>query len=355
MLLRGDVEDGHARIEPHEIALDVLLEVVAIDLDGRLRLALPAFLLLGIVVGILVVQHQRQPRAVGRPRVVGHAAVDLGELHRLAAGTIEQPHLRALLLLVLVAARGEERQVLAVGAPARTRLGVGRRGDLHVRAAIPRHHPDIGVALVLLGVDRHHGVGDPSAFWRALRVVDRAHARVVVERERLGGGRLRRERDGQHGGRHEGADDRQGTAHDRDSSCAPEARKTEQRRSTLTQDGRTGTPGWLRAGSGFGWLRSRLGPPGAAPRVLAAWLACGPAPRRPCENARCRAACRLRSRSRPRAPRWRADAARRVGGHRPDPRRSHPAGRAGGCAAVPIARPVGTRAARYRRCRCHRC
>ena len=161
--LRGDVEDGDVLVDVREVALAVLLEVVAVDHDGRRGLPLPALLLLGLGVGVFVARHEHQPRAVGRPRVVGDAALHVGQLHSLAARSRQQPHLRAALLLVLGAARGHERQVLAVRAPAGRRLAVGRRGQLQLLAAVPPGHPHVAVALVLLFIDSGHRVGHPLA------------------------------------------------------------------------------------------------------------------------------------------------------------------------------------------------
>ena len=104
-----------------------------------------------------------------------------------------------LFLLVLGAARGDEREVLVVGAPARRRLAVGRRGELQLLAAVPLHHPDVGVASILLGVDGGDRVGHPRAVGRALRIADGEDARVIVEGEGPFGLRLRHRRDEQCG------------------------------------------------------------------------------------------------------------------------------------------------------------
>ena len=158
--------------------------MVAIEHDRRRGLALPALLLLRVVVGVEVAHHQRQPRAVGRPGEILDAALDVGELHRLAAGAVQQPDLGALLLLVLVAARREEGQVLAVRAEARIRLVLGRRGHADLLAAVPARHPDVGVPLVLLDVDRAHRVGHPGPLRRALRIGDLAQPRQVLQHDR---------------------------------------------------------------------------------------------------------------------------------------------------------------------------
>src|SRR5688500_17849522 len=108
-----------------EITRPILLEVIAVDDDGRRRLALPALELLGLVGGVLVVGDESDARAVGRPADVGDAALEVADAVRFAARAIEQPDLAAALLLVFGAARRDEGEVLAVGAPARRRLIVG--------------------------------------------------------------------------------------------------------------------------------------------------------------------------------------------------------------------------------------
>ena len=187
-LLRRDVEEVEMIAQVLQVAGVVALELVAIDDDGRLRLLLPALDLLGVLARIGIAHHEHQARAVGRPLVVVDAALDVGELLGLAAGAIEQPDLRALLLLVLVAARRREREVLAVRAPPRTRLAVLARRELHGPRAVPAHHPDVAVALVLLDVRRPHGVGDPVAVGRDLRVRDALELAQVVQGERALGG-----------------------------------------------------------------------------------------------------------------------------------------------------------------------
>ena len=106
------------------------------------------------------------------------------ELLRLAAGAVEQPDLPARLLLFVSAARCDECEVPAVGAPARRRLAIGRRGQLQLLGAVPLHHPHVGVAAILLGIDRRHRVGDPHAIGRALRIAHAEELRVIVERNR---------------------------------------------------------------------------------------------------------------------------------------------------------------------------
>jgi hypothetical protein len=95
-----DVEHCDVIVEATEVTLLVLLEVIAVDDDGRRRLALPPFLLLGFLVRVLVTDDEGDARAVGRPLELGNAALDLAHLAGLAATSIEQPDLRPLLLLL---------------------------------------------------------------------------------------------------------------------------------------------------------------------------------------------------------------------------------------------------------------
>ena len=161
-LLRGDVEHVDVGVEALQIAFAVLLEVIAVEHDGRRGLPLPALHLLGLVGRILVALREDEFLAVRRPRVVAHAAVDLGQLLRLAAQAIQEPDLRALLLLVLGAPAGEEREVAAVRAPAGRTLALGPRRQAHRLRAVPAHHPQIAVALVLLDVDRRRRRRPPT-------------------------------------------------------------------------------------------------------------------------------------------------------------------------------------------------
>ena len=93
-LLRRDVEEVEVRALAAQVAVAVRLEVVAIDDDRlrRLRRARPCRLSapsrLGGSRGIGVLDDEDQPLAVGRPGVVGDAALDVGELDRFAAGAV---------------------------------------------------------------------------------------------------------------------------------------------------------------------------------------------------------------------------------------------------------------------------
>ena len=182
------VEDVEVIALGAEIPLAVGLEMVPVDDDGRGRLPLPALLLLGIVVRVRVADHEHEACAVWRPLVVRDPALDVGELFRLAAQPVQQPDLRSLLLLRLVAPRREEGEVLVVGAPARRAFaGVGQRGEADPVGAVPAHHPEVAVAAVLLDVNRAHRVRDPTPVRGDLRVPDAPHLREIVERQRARG------------------------------------------------------------------------------------------------------------------------------------------------------------------------
>jgi len=88
-----------------EVALLVLLELEPVDHDRGWGLGLG---------GVGVRGDQRDPLAVGCPRIVVHVAWECGGLAPLAAQAIEQPQLG-----VLVVATGEEGEPPSVGAPAR--------------------------------------------------------------------------------------------------------------------------------------------------------------------------------------------------------------------------------------------
>ena len=183
-LARGHVEEPEVRPEPLEVALAVLLEMIAVDDDGRRRLPLPALHLFGLVGRVLFAHDENEPPAVRRPGVAADPALDLGQPPGLAAPPVEQPDLGPELLLLLGAARGQESQIAAVRAPAGRRFAVGARGQTDLLAAVPADHPEIGIALVLLQVGRADRVGDPFPVGRPLR---RAHAldlEQVVEGDR---------------------------------------------------------------------------------------------------------------------------------------------------------------------------
>ena len=181
--LRREIEDADVAVEMLEIAGAILLEVIAIDHDRRRGLALPAVHLLRLVGGILILGGEQDARAVGRPLDVADAALEVADLLRFAAGAIQQPDLSALLLFLVGAARSDEREVLVVGTPARRRLAVRRRGELQLLAAVPLHHPDVGVAAILLRIDRRDRVGHPQAVRRSLRIADADDAGMIVERD----------------------------------------------------------------------------------------------------------------------------------------------------------------------------
>src|SRR4051812_10653107 len=147
-----------------QIARNVALEAVAIDHDRLWRLVVRR-ILLGDRVRLLVHDDGESLR-VGRPDVVARATLQLRKPLRFTASPIEQPDLRTLPFLP----SGEEREISAVGTPARRALAVGRRRRANRLRSVPTHHPDVSVRLVLCRIDRRHRVGDPAAIGRDLRV-----------------------------------------------------------------------------------------------------------------------------------------------------------------------------------------
>ena len=103
------------------------------------------------LAGFAIGHGQQELLRIGRPLVGRQPALDIRELLRLAAGAVEQPHLRAPRLSA--GAAGEEREVAAVGAPARRVLGLRRWTSSAAAGAVPARHPDVGVALVGCRVD----------------------------------------------------------------------------------------------------------------------------------------------------------------------------------------------------------
>ena len=114
-LLRRDVEQIEVRALAAEISVDVRLEVVAID-DDRLRrlgrIGLRRFLVFWRIGGIGILDDEDETLAVGRPGVVGNAALDVRQLDGFAAGAVQQPDLRVLRAL---AGRDERRDTCRRG------------------------------------------------------------------------------------------------------------------------------------------------------------------------------------------------------------------------------------------------
>src|SRR6185436_14057629 len=196
--LRGDVEHVHVAADVAEIALVVALELQASDDDrlGRLVLLLllvraRLFFVFGVrLVRVHVGHDQRQARRVRGPGQGGDAGLEAGQLHRLPALAAHEPDLRLLPL-----APGEEREPLAVRAPARALLRLLARSEAQGGPARERCHVDVGVRLVLLGVHRGDGVGHPLAFGADLGIADFLQGEDVIRpqgargRGARGGGR----------------------------------------------------------------------------------------------------------------------------------------------------------------------
>src|SRR5262249_3579839 len=118
---------------------------------------------------------------------------------RFAAGAVHQPDLRAELLVIVVAARREEREIAVVGTPPRHPLArLGCRGEPDLLGAVPARHPQIGIAFVLLHVYVMARMGEPPAGRRDLRIAEGAQPGEILERDRTFGC-LSLWRPGQHG------------------------------------------------------------------------------------------------------------------------------------------------------------
>ena len=90
----------------------------------------------------------------------------VGDPLGLSSAAIEQPDLIHLARIVPV---GKKCQVPAVGAPAGRVLAGLAGGQPNASAALPAHHPDVAVVLVLGGIGHGHGVGHPGTVGRDLR------------------------------------------------------------------------------------------------------------------------------------------------------------------------------------------
>ena len=104
-------------MERLKVAFAILFEVVPVDDDRRRGLPFPVFLFFRVVVRIGVVDDEHQTLRVGRPREFGDAALDVRKLLSLTARAVQQPDLRTLFLLRVIAARAEERERPIVRAP----------------------------------------------------------------------------------------------------------------------------------------------------------------------------------------------------------------------------------------------
>ena len=133
---RREIEDVEMRIAIRQVSLDIFFEIEAIDHQRRHRLL---FLLLPFrIARIGIVRHQRNPLRIRRPRKIVHAARRFRQPLRFAAVCRHQPD---LIVLLFVRARGEKREPLPVGAPARMRLLVLAESQRPIFRAIPLHQP----------------------------------------------------------------------------------------------------------------------------------------------------------------------------------------------------------------------
>ena len=180
----GDVQKPKMPAARSQVTVAVLLELVAVDDDRRRGLAFPALLQLRLRVGIGILDFEDHLPAVGRPGHTRHAALDVRDALRVPSRAIEEPHLGALLLLLLVAAGGEKGQIRAGGVPAgfaRTR-GPPRQADLP--EPVPAHHPEIPPLPILLLVELGGRVRHPLPFRRDLNVRHGAEPGEVFQAER---------------------------------------------------------------------------------------------------------------------------------------------------------------------------
>src|SRR5436190_3501544 len=166
-----------------EITFAVLLEVVPVNHDGRSSLPLPAFLLFRLIVWAGILHDERQTFAIRRPVEIGNAAFDVRQFLSLSTGTVEQPHLRAQLLLRFISTGREECEVFVVGTPAWCAFAaVSSRRQPDLLSSVPTHHPEVRIALVLLSIDGAHGVGDPLSIRRYLRIANSSHPCQIIQR-----------------------------------------------------------------------------------------------------------------------------------------------------------------------------
>ena len=196
-LLARQVEQVEMVVEVDQVALHVLLELIAVNHDRRRRLLLRGRG--GHRFGLRIGCDERQPLAVGRPDEVGDAARQPRELPRLATRPGHRPDLG----LRAVAACRQEREQVAVRAPARLPLALPRVGELDPLGAVPPDHPEVARHAVVLDVGGADDIGNPRAVRGNLRVAHFADGGEIVEgeppRRRLAVRRGRcRERDQNH-------------------------------------------------------------------------------------------------------------------------------------------------------------
>ena len=170
-----------------DVALDVLLEAIAVDDDGLgLLFVFVVLALFFFGFGLEVFgDGEQQFFRIRRPFVGGEISLYLGQLASFATAPVEHPDLAAL-HLGRAGAFGEERDVFAVGTPARLADGaIDAVGEANVLRAVPAHHPQIGDALVGRGVDAAYRIQHPLAVGRDLRRADAEQMVEIVEVQRM--------------------------------------------------------------------------------------------------------------------------------------------------------------------------
>ncbi len=188
----GDLAHGAARQREHvevcaqrvEVTGAVLLELQPRDDLGSRTLAGPRRTQ-------RVADREHESSAVGRPLVGVHSLGHARERPGFAATTVECPHLRLGLAARVGGGtraprpRRQERQIPAVGAPARVTRRIARGGERKGRAArVERRHPQARLVLVGLEIDRAHGVRHPAPVGTDLRRPDLLDGEEVVDRDR---------------------------------------------------------------------------------------------------------------------------------------------------------------------------
>src|SRR5690349_18533800 len=125
------------RVLRAQVSVVVRFELQSIEHDGLRRIGIR-------LVGWHDCGAEYDALAIRRPLERADLTREVRELLRLAAGTIQEPYLIAGRTARTIS---EERDGLAVRAPARAVLAERRAGELDVVLAVPAHEPQVLVAL----------------------------------------------------------------------------------------------------------------------------------------------------------------------------------------------------------------
>src|SRR5579875_342656 len=115
--------------------------MVTVEHDGLGWFGLSAFLRLGLFA---LRDGEQKLLAVRGPPVVVKVLFHIGELLGFAAAPVKNPDLRALGVALTA---GGERQIAAVGTPARIADRFLTAGELDILGPVPTDHPEIRDAL----------------------------------------------------------------------------------------------------------------------------------------------------------------------------------------------------------------